>query len=93
MYDLSGPKEVAKRLNRISPKERPVKVLVFNNINSLSKGDENQPGYWNQIDDLIKACRTRGIAAWIIHHNPKSHPESPAGSSKVERFPEVVIVL
>jgi KaiC/GvpD/RAD55 family RecA-like ATPase len=91
--DLSAPKEVAKLLNRISPKERPVKVIVFDNINSLFKGDENQPGYWNQIEDLIKACRTRGIAAWLVHHNPKSHPESPAGSSKAERFPEVVIVL
>ncbi|MEY4701165.1 MAG: hypothetical protein RL326_1352 [Pseudomonadota bacterium] len=91
--DLSNPKEVALLLDRISPKDKPVKVIVFDNINSLFKGDENQPGYWNQIEDLIKACRSRGIAAWLVHHNPKSHPEAPAGSSKAERFPEVVIVL
>ena len=91
--DLSNPKEVALLLDRISPKDKPVKAIVFDNINSLFKGDENQPGYWNQIEDLIKICRSRGIAAWLVHHNPKSHPEAPAGSSKAERFPEVVIVL
>jgi hypothetical protein len=91
--DLSNPKDLNILLNRISPKNKPVKVIVFDNINSLFKGDENQPGYWNQIEDLIKACRSRGIAAWLVHHNPKSHPEAPAGSSKAESFPEVVIVL
>ena len=91
--DLSNPKEVALLLDRISPKDKPVKAIVFDNINSLFKGDENQPGYWNQIEDLIKACRSRHIAAWLVHHNPKSHPDAPAGSSKAERFPEVVIVL
>jgi RecA-family ATPase len=91
--DLSNPKEVALLLDRISPKDKPVKAIVFDNINSLFKGDENQPGYWNQIEDLIKACRSRYIAAWLVHHNPKSHPDAPAGSSKAERFPEVVIVL
>ena len=91
--DLSNPKDLNILLNRISPKDKPVKVIVFDNINSLFKGDENQPGYWNQIEDLIKTCRSRGIAAWLVHHNPKSHPEAPAGSSKAERFPEVVIVL
>ncbi len=91
--DLSNPKEVALLLDRISTKYKPVKAIVFDNINSLFKGDENQPGYWNQIEDLIKACRSRHIAAWLVHHNPKSHPDAPAGSSKAERFPEVVIVL
>lgn len=91
--DLSNQKDLSILLNRISPKDKPVKVIVFDNINALFKGDENQPGYWNQIEDLIKACRSRGIAAWLVHHNPKSHPEAPAGSSKAERFPEVVIVL
>jgi len=91
--DLSNSSDVAALLDRISPKDKPVKAIVFDNINSLFKGDENQPGYWNQVEDLIKACRSRAIAPWLVHHNPKSHPDSPAGSSKAERFPEVVIVL
>ena len=91
--DLSNPKEVALLLDRISPKDKPVKVIVFDNINSLFKGDENQPGFWNQIEDLIMACRTRKIAAWLVHHTPKSNPSRPSGSSKAERIPEVTIML
>ncbi len=91
--DLSNPKEVALLLDRISPKDNPVKVIVFDNINSLFKGDENQPGFWNQVEDLIMACRARKIAAWLVHHTPKSNPSRPSGSSKAERIPEVTIML
>lgn len=91
--DLSKHEEREKLLTDLSPASDPVRLIVFDNINCIFKGDENQPGYWNQIEDLIKACRTRKIAAWLIHHNPKSRPDAPAGSSKAERFPEAVIVL
>jgi hypothetical protein len=91
--DLSNPKDLNILLNRISPKDTPVKVIVFDNINALFKGDENQAGYWNQIEDLIMACRTRKIAAWLVHHTPKSNPNRPSGSSKAERIPEVTIML
>jgi hypothetical protein len=91
--NLSNPKDLNFLLNKISPKDKPVKVIVFDNINALFKGDENQAGYWNQIEDLIMSCRARGIAAWLVHHTPKSNPNRPSGSSKAERIPEVTIML
>jgi hypothetical protein len=91
--DLSKKEDREILLTEISPAKDPVRLIVFDNINCIFKGDENQPGYWNQIEDLIKACRQRKIAVWLIHHNPKSRPDAPAGSSKAERFPEIVIVL
>jgi hypothetical protein len=91
--DLSKKEDREILLTEISPPDDPVRLVVFDNINCIFKGDENQPGYWNQIEDLIKSCRRRKIATWLVHHNPKSRPDAPAGSSKAERFPEVVIVL
>jgi len=91
--DLSKKEDRELLLTEISPANDPVRLIVFDNINCIFRGDENQPGYWNQVEELIKSCRERKIAPWLIHHNPKSRPDAPAGSSKAERFPEAVIVL
>ena len=91
--DLSDPRDLNALLNRISPPDKPVKVIVFDNINALFKGDENQAVYWNQIEAMIMACRARKIAAWLVHHTPKSNPHRPSGSSKAERIPEVTVML
>ena len=71
-----------------------VKVLFIDNVNNFfSGGNENASEFWDDVERLVLLCRDHGIAPVVVHHAPKSNNSRPAGNSKNERLPEVVIVL
>lgn len=71
-----------------------VELLVVDNLNCFfSGGNENQSDFWDDVERFMFECRDRGIALLMVHHASKSNSSSPAGNSKNERLPEVVIVL
>jgi hypothetical protein len=93
--DFHDPKQVSAMFDLITEKLGTApKAILFDNLNCLfTGGDENSPLFWHPVESVSRECKQRKIAAIFVHHNPKSSPDAPAGSSKAERIPEAVIVL
>jgi 5S rRNA maturation endonuclease (ribonuclease M5) len=88
--DLSITKERTKLLELV----KDFDVLILDNINVwFRSGNENDTNFWVPVEQFVLELRDRKITPILIHHTTKSSPKSPAGSSKAERIPEVIIVL
>lgn len=69
-------------------------VVILDNVNTWFRGgNENDPRFWQPVEEFTFALRDMGVTSIIVHHTPKSSPKSPAGSSKAERIPETILVL
>jgi len=68
-----------------------VKLIILDNLSSLTKFDELDSNAWNIMQDWLLDLRKRGIAVLIIHHSGKRGGQR--GISKREDILDTVINL
>lgn len=71
------------------------KVLVIDPIYVLfpSKYSENDDLFWSGIHTLVRECTINDITLIMVHHNPKTSPNKPSGSSSNVRSFTAVLSL
>ena len=58
-------------------------LIIVDNLNCcFDLVDENSSKDWEPVQSFIFKVRQRGKALILVHHTPKSNPNSPAGNSK-----------
>lgn len=58
-------------------------IIIVDNLNCcFDLTDENSTKDWNPVQQFIFKVRKYGKSIILVHHTPKSNPNSPAGNSK-----------
>jgi hypothetical protein len=58
-------------------------LIIVDNVNCcFDVTDENSTKDWISVQSFVMAARKDGKSLILVHHTPKSNPNSPAGSSK-----------
>lgn len=71
--------------------ELEVELVIFDNLDSLFKVDQNKQVEWMPAQIWLKRLRQRGIATILVHHSNKQ--KKAFGTTAVSRNPDLILAL
>lgn len=75
--------------------ERDIKVIVFDNLSTLSASleDESKSTSWNPLNDLVVALKQKGVSTILVHHAGKGGNGTFRGSTNLITVLDSVVRL
>lgn len=71
--------------------ELGVELVIFDNLDSLFKVDQNKQVEWMPAQIWLKRLRQKGIATILVHHSNKQ--KKAFGTTAVSRNPDLILAL